>query len=310
MRHEFIYRVLAALPAPPGQSWAILVFHRVVPDETFAGAPVVGKLAVRLGDFRKILDWLALNALVVSLDDGVDALRGKRRDDRRPLVSLTFDDGYKDNLVVAAPELTRRSMPGTFYVASDYLDRVTPYWWDVVQLWSHQRGLPSSQIQKKIKALHGTRRHVEVERMAREAGDTAHTPACLTREDVRSLSALGMTVGNHTASHPELDQLAPSEIRREIVSAHGRLAELLPVPPQHFAFPEGCVAPAADEVLAALGYRTAVTTQHGRNNRGTDRFRLRRIDGRYLVGDRGFSRQRARFWVSSALGVLPSRRRG
>jgi peptidoglycan/xylan/chitin deacetylase (PgdA/CDA1 family) len=302
--HESIYRLLAALPAPARQSWSILAFHRIVPDENFEDASVVGKLAVTLSDFRAILDWLVVNTVVVSLDDGLSALQKKRLGERRPMVSLTFDDGYQDNLTLAVPELTSRQLPGTFYVATGYLGGKAWYWWDVAQLWARQEGLPSSEVQRTLKRMHGLPRREETERMSRAVKTQTGSPEYLTSEDVRLLSSLGMTVGNHTVSHPELDRLSLQETALEIVSAHSRLAGLLPAPPRHFAFPEGIVAPAADEPLRSLGYRTAATMRRGRNHRGTDCFRLRRIDGRYLVGDRGFSEERARFWVSSGLGRL------
>jgi len=306
LTHQSIYRLLGALPAPAAQCWSILTFHRIVPDRNLADAAVVRKLAVTLGDFRAILDWLVVNAVVVSLDDGLAALREKRQRERRHVVSLTFDDGYQDNLTVAVPELTSRHLPGTFYVATGYLDGKALYWWDVAQLWARQQGLRVSEVQRSLKKMHGLPRRKEIERMSRAVKAQTGSPEYLTSEGVLLLSSLGMTVGNHTVSHPELDRISPQETALEIVSAHSRLAELLPAPPRHFAFPEGIVAPGADEPLRSLGYRTAVTMRRGRNRRGTDCLRLRRIDGRYLIGDRGFSAERARFWISSGLGALSS----
>ncbi len=41
----------------------------------------------------------------------------------RPAVALTFDDGWRNNLDVALPELARRGWPATIFVPSSFLDR-------------------------------------------------------------------------------------------------------------------------------------------------------------------------------------------
>ena len=36
--------------------------------------------------------------------------------------AITFDDGYRDNLEIAAPILKRRGLPATLFVASGFID--------------------------------------------------------------------------------------------------------------------------------------------------------------------------------------------
>jgi peptidoglycan/xylan/chitin deacetylase (PgdA/CDA1 family) len=45
-------------------------------------------------------------------------------------VSLTFDDGYVDNLVAAKPRLAAADIPATIFLATGYLDRSEAFWWD------------------------------------------------------------------------------------------------------------------------------------------------------------------------------------
>jgi peptidoglycan/xylan/chitin deacetylase (PgdA/CDA1 family) len=43
-------------------------------------------------------------------------------------VAVTFDDGYTDNLEVAAPILLEYGIPATLFVATDLIDSGGPLW--------------------------------------------------------------------------------------------------------------------------------------------------------------------------------------
>lgn len=45
-------------------------------------------------------------------------------------VALTFDDGYVDNLLAGLPRLAAADVPATVFLATGYLDRIEPFWWD------------------------------------------------------------------------------------------------------------------------------------------------------------------------------------
>ena len=48
-------------------------------------------------------------------------------------VALTFDDGYVDNLVFGKPRLEAADLPATVFLATGYIDRFEPFWWDELQ---------------------------------------------------------------------------------------------------------------------------------------------------------------------------------
>src|SRR5205085_2421930 len=73
------------------------------------------QLCVHPTNFAAQLEVLREVADVVPLTE-LWRRRAKRR--RRPLVALTFDDGYADNLLNAAPLLERGGLPATVYVSS------------------------------------------------------------------------------------------------------------------------------------------------------------------------------------------------
>jgi peptidoglycan/xylan/chitin deacetylase (PgdA/CDA1 family) len=101
----------------------VLVYHRVgersldpwrlrVDPEIFAGQ----------------METLARDWSPISLAELVDGFKGRRLPDRA--VAVTLDDGYADNLEVAAPILLEHKVPATLFVATDFIDSGGPLWWD------------------------------------------------------------------------------------------------------------------------------------------------------------------------------------
>ena len=48
-------------------------------------------------------------------------------------VGISFDDGYLDNLTVAAPLLSKCGAPATFFVTTRWLESPGEYWWDTFE---------------------------------------------------------------------------------------------------------------------------------------------------------------------------------
>ena len=45
-------------------------------------------------------------------------------------VAITFDDGYRDNLLHARPVLARYAVPATVFLATGFMNQSAPFWWD------------------------------------------------------------------------------------------------------------------------------------------------------------------------------------
>ncbi|MBI3948550.1 MAG: polysaccharide deacetylase family protein [Armatimonadetes bacterium] len=97
----------------------ILMYHRVLAEG--AVDPTGYFFSVPQRRLEQQMRWLkALGHHVVSLDDIVHWLEGKRRLPSRP-VAITFDDGYEDAYRLAAPVLERYRYPATFFLIADRL---------------------------------------------------------------------------------------------------------------------------------------------------------------------------------------------
>src|SRR4051812_33984731 len=108
---------------PPTPKPLILMYHRI------ADEPVDNwGLAVSPALFEEQLHVLRRTRHPFPLTDFVHNLIANTLPSNA--VTLTFDDGYVDNLVAARPRLAAADMPATVFLTTGYLDRPGEFWWD------------------------------------------------------------------------------------------------------------------------------------------------------------------------------------
>ena len=101
----------------------ILMYHRVA----VARHDPWG-LAVDPERFEEQIAYLKHHRTPMSVGELVDRLRSKTLP--ADAVAVTFDDGYRDNLVNAKPVLARHGVPTTLFLATGFINQDTPFWWD------------------------------------------------------------------------------------------------------------------------------------------------------------------------------------
>ena len=115
---------------------AILNYHRICPDNN--SSSYSDELAVSETKFKEQLIYLKKNYKLVCLDE---LLNFKK--DNKPKVSITFDDGYKDNLTYAMPILTELNVPATIYVVTKSFEEGFNAWWYELQdyIWQNSKNI-------------------------------------------------------------------------------------------------------------------------------------------------------------------------
>ena len=102
-----------------GKPWkgdgAILVYHRVLPDNQIEEDLNIG-LAVSCSQFEKQIQLLKKYYSLVSIDEFIKNINIKSN---KFLVSITFDDGYKDHIEYVLPELLKRKIKGSFFLTKN-----------------------------------------------------------------------------------------------------------------------------------------------------------------------------------------------
>ena len=117
-----MHRVAQRLPGRRPRA-VVLVYHRVG-----TGGLDPWQLTIDPQIFAAQMETLASCWSPISLAELVEGFQMQRLPERA--VAVTFDDGYADNLEVAAPILLEHSIPATLFVATDLIDSGGPLWWD------------------------------------------------------------------------------------------------------------------------------------------------------------------------------------
>jgi peptidoglycan/xylan/chitin deacetylase (PgdA/CDA1 family) len=111
-----------ASPSAAACAGLILMYHRisVTPTDPWA-------LGVSPEHFEEHLEVLQRHYDPVTLAEIASATRSGRA------ITVTFDDGYVDNLSVAAPLLARYEVPATVFVTTGSIGSCREYWWDELE---------------------------------------------------------------------------------------------------------------------------------------------------------------------------------
>ena len=283
----------------------ILMFHRVLPnpDPLMPEVPDAREFESQMRVLRRYFN-------VLSLKDAVAGLNGGRIAPRS--VCITFDDGYRDNLTVAAPILEKYELPATLFVASGFLDggmmwndmlieaaRTTPVEFvDIERLELREGPIDSAAARKKLAhALISAVKYLPLNERLEVAHDVVQRldgqldrSLMLDTPELRELAKKNFEIGAHTVNHPILARGTVESAREEIESNRTFLEEVLGRPVCAFAYPNG--RPGGDygldhrNLVAELGFDYAVSTAWGTARSRDDRYQLPRLG---FPGRRGLS---------------------
>lgn len=252
--------------------------------------------------FEEHVAFLAAKRRVISLEK----LREELNDGREPptgTVAITFDDGYRDNLTVAATLLRKYDLPATLFLATGYITRRENQWVD--QLYAmfatrtrHQLELPDHN-RFDLRAPAALRYAYRAAALAlltatcderatrfaqlRDALRPAAAPPPLTLgwDEVATLRVThpGFTLGCHTRDHLDLTALEPAARAAELRAGARDLAEHAPDASRWFSCPYNRCDADVREAVAEAGFVAAFGREAAeRVGCTTDRFTLPRVN--------------------------------
>lgn len=273
----------------------ILMYHRVLEDVDCADYPFPSLVMPRSW-FEAQLDYLAEHMRVLPVSEALGELRNQAPG-MKPLLCLSFDDGYVDNFEIVAPALEARGLRGTFYITAGGVQARRSLWYDrAAALWA-SLGAPSireriaeeadmlgSEFDTReswiawLKSLPDDRRSQIVSALEADGGASVQHCPLMSVEQVRQLAERGHEIGSHTLWHPILTTMTEDERRQEIEGAKQLLQEWTNREVTGFCYPNGNFDAGVVQQLQDAGHGNACTTLQGRNDAGTNPFQLRRID--------------------------------
>ena len=208
-------------------------------------------------------------------------------------VTITFDDGYADNLYQASPLLERYGMPATFFIATGYIGETREFWWDELEKIIFQSATLPGTLE--FPEAGGTRSfHIEprsprmplylslyeyLQPMAHEKRrdlldqllNWSHQPVAvrsshcvMTRDEVCTLARTTLVeIGAHTVTHPKLASQPLTIQQAEVRQSKAWLEELLNRPITNFSYPYGGrdhYSAKTVQAVRAAGFSRACTT--------------------------------------------------
>jgi peptidoglycan/xylan/chitin deacetylase (PgdA/CDA1 family) len=205
---------MATFPIP------ILVYHQIA-EAPPKGAPY-RSLCVAPADFSRQMRFMRLLGYRgLSMGQLLPYLRGEKRG---KVFGITFDDGFENNLIYAAPVLQKLDFSSTCYAVSQCLGQTN--------VWDQSVGI-------------------------------AQVPL-MTAAQLRQWVASGQEVGAHTRHHVHLNALDPEASRLEIAQCKAELEAASTSPVLHFCYPYGEYGAEHAAIARDAGYLTSTTTERSR----------------------------------------------
>jgi len=230
----------------------VVLFHRVSDDAR-------DNLTVGVEQFERQMALLARHCQPVSLAQ-VLAMKQVPRTSR-PLVAVTFDDGYLDNATHAAPILQRHGVPAAFFVSTGMIGSERPFPHDV---------------------LRGNSGIVN-----------------MNWDELRRMRAQGFLIGSHSVGHIDCAAEPQDTVRLELERSRDDLLRELGAQDLVFAYPYGGrqhMTPQRLEMVLEVGYAGCLSAYGGSNIGTVNRFNVLRRGIHWGYGDRAFLRQCLGLW--------------
>ncbi|MFZ1908745.1 MAG: polysaccharide deacetylase family protein [Burkholderiales bacterium] len=259
----------------------ILMYHSVADGD--AAAFVEPAMRMSPAEFERQMAFLSHHRSVVPLSVLVEEIAAGRTSPAGT-VCITFDDGYLDNLTVAAPILEKYRLPATLYLATRYVEQCEPQWADRLHRALERRtadALSIAEVELDVARLDSApgratarrrlHRHLlecgfdERLRLLREMEDQLKPSGRMPRltlgwDDVRALRRRYpmFEIGGHTRDHADLRKHRGKSALAQIDDCAADLRRELGVAPQHFSFPYERWCRETRNMVAANGWRSAV----------------------------------------------------
>lgn len=256
------------------------LFHRVNPVRDELWDPM------DVSRFEQCVRYLSKNYEVLSLEEACS--RNKRLDPARPVATISFDDGYLDNLEYAAPILQKYNCPASFYIVTDCIDHGRMVWTQEikhlfqcttrlqigcdfsylphrfqVRIWKsrqHRLSYARSIRNYLLTAPPHIREHF-LDDIRRAFTDVLPLNPMMNWNDVRELHNAGFIIGSHTHTHPVLPLLQdPVELAQELSRSGRRILDELGFFPESLAYPFGAYDKTVAEAVEKAGYRFGITS--------------------------------------------------
>jgi len=223
----------AVLAMQNNQRVNVILYHRV--NDDFRDSVTVG-----IEQFDKQIAIIKKSYTVVSIEEIING--NIPRNTFRPLIAVTFDDGYLDNYENAVPILLKHQIPAAFFISTGMMGSQNGFAHDLSKL---GKALPNMNWQQ-----------------------------------IKQMKELGFTIGSHTVTHINCAKEDLKKVREEMFESKKILEEKINLKNVIFAYPFGKKEDMNSEALGVvkqLGYSGCLSAYGGRNERTINPYNVLRM---------------------------------
>ena len=258
----------------------ILMYHSVADDKSAQWIDPANHNPADV--FARQMEFLSNKRKVVALDELVAELK-QGKTPPAGTMAITFDDGYLDNLTVAAPILDYYQLPATLFLPTGYIDRGESQWVDQAYCafkfrsesalsWrakaaiifdlddpaQHQTGY--RVVCKELLQAGVVQRHELLDKLNEQLQPSALPPRLtMNWDEMRTLLSKHrcFQIGGHTLEHTDLSGVSEEQAQKELTACAQRIEEELGQRPRHFSFCYGRTSASLRRLAAAAGFEAA-----------------------------------------------------
>ncbi|WP_316814905.1 polysaccharide deacetylase family protein [Pedobacter nyackensis] len=262
----------------------VLMYHRIA-------NPISDPwdLAVSPENFEEHLKVLkAYNVISVNELTGILAKKNKMPSNT---TVVTFDDGYRDNYLVAKPLLEKFNTPATFFIPTNSIGEQQEFWWDALEriclqsanlpnkliltypediswnIGSSKNMVSPSDLYFKlciiVRKMPATQHQAFIKALEAWANNTDNRSEYFTMDKTELLDLQSnklFTIGAHTMTHPFLPDFHYDYQKNEILGGISFLNELTDNRVKYLAYPHGGWNQDTLDILADSDVELAFTT--------------------------------------------------
>ncbi|TKC02340.1 polysaccharide deacetylase family protein [Pedobacter cryotolerans] len=278
----------------------VLMYHRIADVSSD-----IWELAVSPANFEEQLQVLK-RYNVISLDKLNDLITHQKNIKNN--VSITFDDGYRDNYTTAKPQLEKYNIPATFFITTGFIGSEIEFWWDALQrICLETANLPSNleintpvkfswhigfedhetkpsdlylQLCEIFKKLPAQEHQALIRYLEKWASNHIKRAAYLqmNEEELLALNANRLfTIGAHTKTHPFLPNFSYKYQEEEINNGINTLEQLTKGKIKYFAYPHGGCNDDTIKIIDKTAIQLAFTTNPDGLTNSTYKFTVPRF---------------------------------
>tara|TARA_B100000787_G_C16181151_1_gene291890 strand:+ start:797 stop:1519 length:723 start_codon:yes stop_codon:yes gene_type:complete len=153
------------------------------------------------------------------------------------VVGITFDDGYQNNLINAAPILIKYNFSATCYIVNNEIG--------LSNTWDLKKGITQRPL--------------------------------MNESEITEWLNLGMDIGAHTNTHADLTNISLTKLQEEIKGSKEDLEKKFNIKVKDFCYPFGSFNESVCNMVKESGFLSATTMIRGKASDKSDHYKLPRI---------------------------------